>query len=57
MKSMIGILLDNLIHIWNLPYLIYTYWFITEAFKERDPYNTKRATFTLDEWIDKTLYC
>ncbi|XP_057376388.1 calpain-B-like isoform X3 [Daphnia carinata] len=27
-----------------------------EAFKERDPYNTKRATFTLDEWIDKTLY-
>lgn len=28
-----------------------------EAFKERDPYNTKRATFTLDEWIDKTLYC
>ena len=28
----------------------------TEAFKERDPYNTKRASFTLDEWIDKTLY-
>uniref|UniRef100_A0A0N8B608 Calpain-3 n=1 Tax=Daphnia magna TaxID=35525 RepID=A0A0N8B608_9CRUS len=28
-----------------------------EAFKERDPHNTKRATFTLDEWIDKTLYC
>ena len=28
----------------------------TEAFKEKDPYNTKRATFTLDEWIDKTLY-
>jgi len=27
-----------------------------EAFKERDPYNTKRASFTLDEWIDKTLY-
>lgn len=27
-----------------------------EAFKQRDPYNTKRASFTLDEWIDKTLY-
>ena len=29
---------------------------LTEAFKQRDPYNTKRATFTLDEFIDKTLY-
>ena len=31
-------------------------WCFAEAFKERDPYNTKRASFTLDEWIDKTLY-
>jgi len=27
-----------------------------EAFKANDPDRTKRATFTLDEWIDRTLY-
>jgi len=27
-----------------------------EAFKARDPYRTKKATFTLDEWIEQTLY-
>lgn len=27
-----------------------------EAFKEKDKYNRNQATFTLDEWISKTVY-
>jgi len=28
-----------------------------EAFKKRDPDNTNEATFTLNEYFDRTLYC
>ncbi|XP_023213321.1 calpain-A-like [Centruroides sculpturatus] len=27
-----------------------------EIFKERDPLKMGRATFTLDEWVEKTMY-
>jgi len=27
-----------------------------EIFKERDTDNTNEAKFTLEEWVDKTLY-
>lgn len=27
-----------------------------EIFKERDPLNTGKATFALDEWVEKTMY-
>lgn len=66
---MCAIKLKNIIGNWCLtfislnPWILSFVWFFdhyifnsTEAFKQRDPYNTKRATFTLDEFIDKTLY-
>ncbi|XP_065562640.1 calpain-B-like isoform X7 [Artemia franciscana] len=27
-----------------------------ELYQQKDPMNTRRATFTLDEWVEKTLY-
>ncbi|KAG8231805.1 hypothetical protein J437_LFUL012081 [Ladona fulva] len=27
-----------------------------DTFKERDPDNTNSATFTLEEWVEKTVY-
>ena len=58
LKTMIGKSNFLFNHLWPLINVVpFSYLFVaTEAFKERDPYNTKRASFTLDEWIDKTLY-
>jgi uncharacterized PurR-regulated membrane protein YhhQ (DUF165 family) len=31
-------------------------WFFTEIFKERDPDNADKACFTLEEWVEITLF-
>lgn len=30
--------------------------FLSDLFKEKDPDNTNKATFSLEEWVERTLY-
>jgi len=36
--------------------LIYINYAVSDIFRERDPDKTNTATFTMEEWIEKTLY-
>lgn len=37
-------------------YLMIHFTAVADIFRERDPDQTHTATFTLEEWMEKTLY-
>lgn len=40
----------------NMLYVNNIFWFLIDIFKQRDTENKDVATFSMDEWIEKTIY-